>query len=164
MIEEIRPVPGYEELYYISDLGKLYSVVSGKMVELRSTHKSDWYVTVRLCKNGIQTPTRIHRLVANEFIPNPHKKRCVNHKNGDKTDNRAHNLEWVTHSENTYHAVKNKLMSHAKGASHPKSKLVIDLRTGIFYDSVGEAALSRNINRETAKKYVRNGKYDLQFC
>ena len=47
---------------------------------------------------------RIHRLVALTFIPNPDNKRCINHKNWKKTDNRLENLERCTHSENTQHS------------------------------------------------------------
>jgi hypothetical protein len=47
----------------------------------------------------------IHRLVALAFIPNRKKNPCINHKNGDKADNRVLNLEWCTHKENNQHAV-----------------------------------------------------------
>lgn len=53
-----------------------------------------------------QVNYRIHRLLAENFIPNPHNKPCVNHKDGDKQNNDLDNLEWCTDSENQQHSVK----------------------------------------------------------
>lgn len=66
-----------------------------------------------------------HRLVAYYFVDNPHNKPCVNHIDGDKWNNSAENLEWVTYSENHIHAYKNKLKSTPDGR---------DLGGGIFHD------------------------------
>lgn len=63
----------------------------------------------------------VHRLVAEKYIPNPDCKPQVNHKDGDKKNNRASNLEWVTNSENREHAVVNGLQ--IKGNACPWSKL-----------------------------------------
>ena len=61
-------------------------------------------MVITLRKNNKQIVKQVHRLVAEAFIPNPYKKRCVNHKDGNKINNHVDNLEWVTHQENTIHA------------------------------------------------------------
>ena len=63
----------------------------------------------------------VHRLVAERYVPNPDKKPQVNHKDGNKLNNHANNLEWVTNYENRQHAVKNGLQS--KGEECPWAKL-----------------------------------------
>jgi hypothetical protein len=78
--------------------------------KLKPNFRNGYLAVTMICyiTNKIK-PFNIHRLVAEKYIPNPNNKPQVNHINGDKTDNRVDNLEWVTASENVIHAVKNGL-------------------------------------------------------
>lgn len=125
------PVVGYEGLYEVSDSGVVKSlervtttqrVVKGAVQSFNWTvpekilkygKRSDDYLDVPLTKNGVSKNICVHRLVAEAFIDNPENLRCVNHKDGDKTNNSVANLEWVTHQENNIHAVMNGMNSQA---------------------------------------------------
>ena len=65
----------------------------------------------------------IHRLIAQAFIPNPEKKRCINHKDGVKTNNSLKNLEWCTYKENSVHALATGLREPTQGEKIGCSKL-----------------------------------------
>ena len=117
--------------YMISNHGNLRSIdrkdsigrkVKARELKLR-LNPHNGYLNTSLYKDGKMLMCTIHRLVAETFIPNPENKRTVNHKNGDKTDNRVDNLEWVTHSENNKHAYDNGLKVPTKGEQHGRAKL-----------------------------------------
>lgn len=81
-----------------------------------------YYAVVLINKNGRSHKT-IHRLLAETFIPNPNNKCDVNHKDGNKLNNKLSNLEWCTRSENIIHAHRNSLFNPAKGEKNGNSKL-----------------------------------------
>ena len=96
--------------YLVSNLGNVKSLPRtdrlnrlNKGCILKKSKDKDGYDMVNPRINNKNKTLKVHRLVAQAFIPNPENKPQVNHKNGIKTDNRAENLEWVTHSENTRH-------------------------------------------------------------
>ena len=88
------------------------------------------YLRLKLSNSdgGKTNPISVHRIVADQYIPNPNKLKDVNHKNGIKIDNRPENLEWVTRSENLLHAYRTGKCSQNKmGDKDPRRKAVIQM-------------------------------------
>ena len=143
--------------YSITKNGKVYSHKTNKFLSNRNNKKRGYNYVV-LYTNNTYKNILVHRLVAIAYLENPLNKRCVNHINGIKTDNRVENLEWNTHSENSKHAYKNGLVKISNLCHQNKvkanSKLVVNLLNGIFYDSVKEASIISGINYNTLMGYL----------
>lgn len=156
-----KDIKGYEGHYKACSNGTILSVKNGKVKELSIINRGLGYKAVHLCLNNKSKLFNIHRLVAETFLPNPENKPTVNHKDGNKSNNSIDNLEWATYSENNKHAIVSGLNKITKGCHHhfygkkgnlchnygkkhnkpsAAAKIVIDLNTGIFYESVKEAA------------------------
>ena len=134
MDEEWRAVKDYEGLYEVSNIGRIKSLNyngTGKegLLKQQSNHKG--YKTVMLRKDNKGKTFKVHRLVAEAFIPNPENKPQIDHINCIRDDNRVENLRWVTGKENMenpltkdkrkaiYSEETKKKMSEAKkGKSH----------------------------------------------
>lgn len=112
-----KDIRGYEGIYQVSSAGRVRSLdrtvhfsdgrfrkYKGQILK-RESRTSSGYKQCILKVNGFSKYAYIHRLVAQAFVNNPENKPEVNHINGNKLDNTAENLEWVTASENDYHAV-----------------------------------------------------------
>ena len=100
MIEEWRPIEGYEGLYEVSSYGRVRSLdrydsnnhfLKGRILKLCAD--KDGYLNVGLCLGNKEKKYKVHRLVVEAFIPNPDNLPQVNHKDEDKTNNRVENLE-----------------------------------------------------------------------
>ena len=103
-MEEIwKDVEEYNGLYQVSNLGRIRN--SAGLI-MRQKPSKDGYVRIMLFQNHKYKSHYVHILVAKAFIPNPYNKTEVNHIDAVKSNNTCANLEWVTKSENHYHAVK----------------------------------------------------------
>lgn len=161
-MEKWNQIKGYEGIYEVSTFGNVRSIdrevlahnckrvlyLKGK--QLKPAINKDGYKRVGLCKNRKNKSFSIHRLVATTFLNKPEYKSEVNHKDGNKLNNKVDNLEWITHSENVKHAFHNGLAKKMIGSLNHKAKL--------SEDDVREirniAAQKRNYGRkEIAKRF-----------
>ena len=106
--------------YSIDKEGKVFSNKTNKFL-LGSVYNTG-YRMVRLTIGKNKKSYAIHRLVAEAFLPNPNKLDIVNHKDGNKLNNRVENLEWVSQSQNRIHAIQNKISQLATGKRNKINK------------------------------------------
>lgn len=127
MSERWLAVPGYKGVYEVSDQGRVRRLLRGTFIErvLRPYPNPKGYLLVGLCIRGC--PRRgigVHRLVLMAFVgPPPTPEHQGNHRDGVKSNNALPNLEWVTPSENSQHAVAHGLWRAPKGERNGRSKL-----------------------------------------
>lgn len=123
-----------------------YSVTEdGQVLNKNNKPMCQWtdnvgYKQCNLYKDGKKKYVRVHRLVAELFVPNPNNLPQVNHIDGNKLNNHYTNLEWVNNSQNTKHAFDNGLIS--------KKRLKCKIGNNT-YDSIREASEKEKINRKT---------------
>lgn len=118
LVEEWRPVVGYEGLYEVSNLGRIKSLkrvcFTGKYYreineKIMINHfGTNGYLSIVLSKNGKKSPKMIHRLVAEHFLENPYNLPEVNHIDENKSNNCVWNLEWCTREYNANYGTKSK--------------------------------------------------------
>lgn len=102
-MEEIwKPVVGYEGLYEVSNLGRVKSLITSRI--LKPGRHNIGYLIVSLTINKKSRMRYVHRLVAEAFIPNPDNLSVINHKDEDKTNNHYLNLEWCTQKYNNHYS------------------------------------------------------------
>ena len=153
-LEIWKDIKGYEGYYQISSFGR---VMRNKKILKNKSHNHG-YLTISLsCMGEIKYYT-IHRLVALNFIPNPLNKLEINHKDGNKHNNKIDNLEWVTKKENCEHASINNLTP--SGEKHFNSilieKQVIEIREKSKYFGYRKLAKKYNVGKSTIRDIVKN--------
>lgn len=144
MNEEWKIIKDFPK-YSISNLGRIKNSETGKDLKpFKIGTKNEQYYAVDFYpyhKKNI----RIHRLVAQAFIPNPDNKPEVNHIDGNHFNNAVNNLEWVTGSENCIHAYRVLNRKKYYGAENVTSKKVVRIEDGHVFNSLREAAEASGI-------------------
>lgn len=152
-----KDIEGFEGHYAVSNLGRV------KSLSRTLPHKTygTWHLNERILKpgkagrdrcqylavmlhvgHGKMVNKKIHRLVAETFLPRVDGKPCINHKDGNKENNCVDNLEWCTCLENTEHAWRTGLCQPIVDA---KAKAVINLNTGEIFESISKAEAHYNL-------------------
>lgn len=166
--------------YLASNFGRVKSIsrlkdrgIKGNCITkdtiLKQALQKNGYLTLSICANNKVYNKLVHILVAKAFILNIENKPDVNHIRGIKTDNRASELEWVTKSENTLHAISTGLMKVRTGKDnhmfgkikglHHGSKRITQLSKSneiiCKYDSMIEAYEKTKIQKQNISKVCR---------
>jgi len=118
----MKDILEFDGLYKVNEFGEIYKLTTNGLKKMKNQIDKDGYEVLNFKFGGKVIGRKVHRLVAQYYIPNPLNKRCVNHIDGIKTNNKVDNLEWVTHSENMIHATKLGLAKN-KGELNPMAKL-----------------------------------------
>lgn len=145
-----KQVVGWEGLYEVSEEGVVRSTPrngNGFKSHVMSQSTDSYGYKVVKARNGDRIRTlKVHRLVAEAFLQNPHNKPQINHKDGDKSNNRLGNLEWCTASENIRHAKDTGLQCECYNRIIVEQ---IDKLTGVViatYPSLREAEIQTQIH------------------
>lgn len=151
--------------YEVSDKGNIKSVNyrgTGKSAIRKQSISKNGYMRVILSDNGKNKTYFVHRLVAAAFIPNPDNKPCIDHIDGDRANNHADNLRWVTVKENQNNPITKSKWIGKKAKPHHE-KAVEQIKNGIVVNvfvSIQEAARKGNFSA-TAICKVCKGKGNL---
>lgn len=134
-----KDIAGYEGVYSIDNIGRVFSKHSKRYVFGRMSKNGYQTITLK-CGNKI-TSTYVHRLVAMHFIKNAENKPQVNHIDGIKTNNIVSNLEWVTAQENILHSYKIGRIAHQHKYSKDQKDFAVELRkNGYTFNKAAQIA------------------------
>ncbi len=171
--ETWKPVVGYEGLYEVSDVGNIRSLYGSQGTKrvLKMHLHGDGYRSVRLCRKG-GPRVSVHRIVAKAFIENPLGKKTVNHKNGDRQDNRVSNLEWATQKEQVQDALvrnggpwANKgFKNHKCAVTRGKAALCIAMRASGHFPKSSEIDGVLSLAKGYSGRIVRNPTYQADIA
>ena len=161
MREEWRQIEGAFDGYMVSSLGR----VKGVRKPLLGQHDNGiGYLQCKIkMKEGKPRFLKVHRLVAAAFVPNPENKPEVNHIDGNKQNNAASNLEWVTHGENIRKGWRNgqfeNVREKAKTNGLAPRRVAVIRSDGVSFESQTAAADALGVSQSCISDVLR-GKQD----
>lgn len=172
MNEIWKDIKGYEGRYQVSNLGRVWSIISQKYLVGGTNHGG--YHSVQLtAKNGKMKREYVHRLVALAFIPNPLGLPQVNHKDENKDNNSVDNLEWCTAKyNNNYGTCRERAKMHRSYAhygNHPQAIPVVCVETGEEFSCAKEAGDKLHLDNSSISKCCKGkaktcGGYHWRFA
>ena len=182
--EEWRSIAGYEGYYEVSNLGRVRSLkrtitnAYGVKVKIRprilrqtlsgpgkKRKKKDRYKSVGLHKDGVGRTFKVHRLVAEAFIPNPDNLPEIDHIDANKKNNRVDNLRWCTHQQNMQYMVemglyrgsyKEMLKPEVREKLLPKLRKRVIRDDGVEFESITSAAKALGRTRNAVGMVVNH--------
>ena len=173
LIEEIwKDITNYEGMYQISSYGRVRSLdrivgsscgktqhIKGKILTICYNKRVNIY-EIHLRKDGKRKCFKIHRLVADAFVYNddPVNKTTVNHIDGDRSNNKADNLEWTSYSENLQHAYDTLKRPHNKAIKKNRKCITINKTTNEKkeHKSIAEASRYTKISETQLRRIANN--------
>lgn len=160
-MEQWKDISGYENIYQVSNLGKVKNVNTNRILKQQVDH--DGYFIITLRKGKAKKTYKVHRLVAETFIPGNHKTLQVNHISGIKSDNSVSNLEWVTLRENIIHAHKIGIYNQTQqsNAMNKYKKTILKILNGKVvekYESLSMASKTMGVTKQSIRRaFKKNG-------
>lgn len=166
-METWKDIPGFEGIYQVSNLGNVRSLdrsvkrKDGRLVRfrgqaLKARVTDDGYLQVQLSNGDNPKTIKVHRLVAEIFIPNPNELPEVNHKDENKTNNAASNLEWCSHGYNSRYGTRGARISQKNGKP-VEAYAPGDVHASILFDSISQAAEYFGVAGESVRQAIKYG-------
>ena len=148
-MEVYKQIIGYEGLYEVSNLGNVKSLNylhTGQEKLLSPAFDKDGYLLVVLSKNGEKKTCKVHRLVAQAFLPNPNNYPEINHKDENKLNNSVNNLEWCTAQYNHDYSLSKQVEQYDLSGNYIatwKSTVEIQRQLGFDQSSISKCCLGK---------------------